>query len=146
MMLSMAGRIWMRHEFPWLGRGFIHAVAEAYAEGFTGELVAREFDLFVFRGDRMTDPSSFWNEIRMSFKFPDYFGGNWDAVTDCLRDIELPPVLTLIWRRADITSAECLKLFAEAMVFFHSTFEEVESGGKQAEIVLMGTGLEFRQP
>lgn len=28
--------------------------------------------------------------LSLSFRFPDYYGGNWDAFDECIRDVELP--------------------------------------------------------
>jgi RNAse (barnase) inhibitor barstar len=31
-----------------------------------------------------------------SFRFPDYYGQNWDAFDECIRDVELPPHVEII--------------------------------------------------
>ncbi|MEK8225026.1 barstar family protein [Oerskovia sp. M15] len=39
-------------------------------------------------GDRVRSKSELLEEVARAFKFPDYFGHNWDAVADCLGDLE----------------------------------------------------------
>lgn len=74
--------IWIRREFPWLGGGFIHAVDDAYAPAFEGDLVRLGFVLRVLDGHQMTDEAGFWDQLRSVFGFPSYFGSNWDAFHD----------------------------------------------------------------
>jgi RNAse (barnase) inhibitor barstar len=38
-----------------------------------------------------------------SFRFPDYYGQNWDAFDECIRDVELPP-------HVEITGLESLRV------------------------------------
>ena len=38
----------------------------------------------ILDGNKTVDKSSFLSEISALLKFPDYFGHNWDALTDCL--------------------------------------------------------------
>jgi RNAse (barnase) inhibitor barstar len=40
------------------------------------------------RGKRCNDAKSFFYEISASFQFPFYFGENWDALDECLQDLE----------------------------------------------------------
>lgn len=48
-----------------------------------------EQDTFVafMDGDKMTTLKGLYNELESSLKFPDYFGGNWNAVDDCMTDL-----------------------------------------------------------
>ena len=39
-------------------------------------------------GTKITSKESFLKEIAEALEFPDYFGHNWDALEDCLRDLK----------------------------------------------------------
>lgn len=43
------------------------------------------------RGAKMRAEQGFFDELAAALQFPDYFGENWDAVRDCLTDLDLPP-------------------------------------------------------
>ena len=64
------------------------------------------------RGRKATTWTAFFDELAAALQFPDYFGENWDAVNDCLGDLE--------WIHADAIVL-CLldgdKLLAKAGVF-----------------------------
>jgi hypothetical protein len=46
----------------------------------------------VVDGSRVVDKASFLNECERAYSFPAYFGHNWDALADCLADLQwLPP-------------------------------------------------------
>jgi len=38
-----------------------------------------------------------------AFRFPDYYGENWDAFDECIRDVEIPP-------HVEITGLESLRV------------------------------------
>lgn len=42
-------------------------------------------------GKSIDNKNSLFKEIAIALEFPDYFGKNWDALTDCLRDLEWIP-------------------------------------------------------
>ncbi len=45
----------------------------------------------VVRGQKMRTESSLFNEISAALQFPYYFGENWDALDECLNDLEWLP-------------------------------------------------------
>lgn len=45
----------------------------------------------VIRGSRCTTRDHLFQEWAAAFQFPYYFGHNWDAMVDCLRDLEWLP-------------------------------------------------------
>lgn len=136
----------MRHEFPWLGGGFVHAVSETYVEQFRADLEARGFHLWSLDGGRMLDVVGFWAEIKRCFEFPDYQGSNWDAFTDSFGDLALPARFAVVWLRSDRVAAENLKLFAEAVSVLTSAFQAVSTEGAQGEVIIAGSGAAFRRP
>jgi RNAse (barnase) inhibitor barstar len=89
-MPSVSDWVWLRHEFPWLGHGFIHAIDDDIVDWFGRELERLGFAVCVLDSDVMTDEASFWREVRVTFDFPDYQGSNWDAFDDSFGDLELP--------------------------------------------------------
>jgi hypothetical protein len=45
------------------------------------------FQVFHLEGEQITSRDRYFEAIADLFQFPDYFGGNWDAVADCLTDL-----------------------------------------------------------
>jgi hypothetical protein len=46
-----------------------------------------KFQVFRLEGQQITSLDRYFAAIADLFQFPDYFGGNWDAVADCLTDL-----------------------------------------------------------
>lgn len=45
----------------------------------------------VVRGDKMRSGDALFNEVGAALQFPPYFGENWDALDECLCDLEWLP-------------------------------------------------------
>jgi hypothetical protein len=58
-------------------------------------------------GAAMHDRRSMFDEFAAGCEFPDWFGGNWDALVDCLRDMSWIPGagVVVLWRRSGVFAA-----------------------------------------
>jgi hypothetical protein len=68
------------------------------------ELLAAGWTMRVVDGAAMIDRASMFDEFAMACDFPDWFGANWDAFADCLRDLTwLPPrPVAILWQRSGV--------------------------------------------
>jgi hypothetical protein len=65
----------------------------------------------VVDGSRVRDKAQFLEECERSYRFPAYFGHNWDALADCLADLQwLPPP-------EPGTAGGILTVFEDSLVF-----------------------------
>jgi RNAse (barnase) inhibitor barstar len=82
-----------------------------------------ELAVRVVRGHKMQRLSHLYDEFAAALQFPDYFGENWDALDECLADLEWLPAagyVLLIPNVVEVLSQEPEKQFA--------TFVSVLSG------------------
>lgn len=96
-------------------------------------------------GDRMQDLDSFYDAISSALNFPDYFGRNFNALSECLADLELElsvkGILILV-RNASLLLAEenedvlsgLLSIFNETGEAWSEAIEEGEEWDRPARI------------
>ena len=53
--------------------------------------LARGYDYIWLDANAVSDKSDFLQQAKTAFHLPDYFGENWDALTDCLMDLSWLP-------------------------------------------------------
>lgn len=58
----------------------------------------------VVRGKKSRSEAEFFNEFAAALQFPDYFGENWDALSECLTDLEWLPgdAYLLVFTESDL--------------------------------------------
>lgn len=63
----------------------VHFASEGPSED---ELTERGIALVRLHAERVSGKDDLIRNLAVGFSFPGYFGGNWDAVDECLRDLE----------------------------------------------------------
>jgi Barstar (barnase inhibitor) len=103
------------------------------------DLTDGDIALVRLRGSEITGRHELMDGLAVGFSFPDYFGRNWDAVDECLRDLSWLPargyvlVVTAaegVWRREPRLAARlveswlfCAEDWARRETPFHLVFE-----------------------
>lgn len=84
------------------------------------------FSLHLLRGAKCRTAAALFQEFARALKFPDYFGHNWDALEECLADLEWLPAKGYVLA---VTDAEQVLTQEEED---YSTFLEVLSDAGEA--------------
>jgi RNAse (barnase) inhibitor barstar len=142
----------LRLDFPKLQGFRVNAVQRSIKEDLVLVLKNNGFKVYLIDGSQITDEASFYQEIKRAFEFPDYFGMNWHAFTDCLSDIELQPEnrVSIIWDSVNCILKSNFQLFIETVGLFDAlardlTYPEQTMDQKEVEIFYLGDGAAFQE-
>ena len=79
--------------------------------------------------------SSFFNLLKDELAFPDYFGNNWDAADECIRDLcWLDNDTTICFRNAEKLRGRNNLLYEEIILFIKENQEYWETGTANKKI------------
>ncbi len=105
-------------------------VFSAYA--FRTSFRETQLAIRVVRGKKMKRREDCFNEFSAAFQFPDYFGENWDALEECLYDLEWLPAkgyVVFVLNTGDVLKEEPSRQFE----IFTEVLSEVASQWSRAE-------------
>ena len=132
-------------------RPWIHTCApDVITFDFAGRL--RELPPFVYiaalDGRRMRSPAGLFAEFARALRFPDYFGHNWDALDECLNDLNwlMPlsshkPVVVLVADAEELLQNEpelkkLLRLLSSTSVAWNQPPKEQNHGRARGRFIL----------
>jgi RNAse (barnase) inhibitor barstar len=128
----------------------VHVVPAADEAKVRAALTEAGFEIVTVAGTAITNVSTLFEEMARAFRFPDYFGHNWAALMDCLRDLRdrENTRIALLWLDADASLDADLQTFLEAREVLdavRSELAEDDEFGKahQLEVFLLGAGPGF---
>ncbi len=107
----------------------IHFMAPEEEGGLGRELARRGMAIFEVDGIGVRTEERLFSVIAKEMRFPSYFGRNWDALDECLRDLEWVPAegYVLFFRGAEVLWREASRL---AGAFAESWLLSAEEWGK----------------
>jgi RNAse (barnase) inhibitor barstar len=79
-----------------LGTLTVHFASEEQAAALRGDASLRVAEI----GAAIRSEEDLFRELARVLEFPDYFGHNWDAVSDCLGDLDTEQPLALLVHNA----------------------------------------------
>jgi hypothetical protein len=89
---------------PW-----VHHVTESQAEMIRATLTGADVLIIELDGSKMRTVDGLFSEYQRGFLFPEYFGRNWNAFDECIRDLEWLPArkyVTIISRADQLLSKD----------------------------------------
>ncbi|MEO8319141.1 MAG: barstar family protein [Bradyrhizobium sp.] len=69
---------------------------------FGGENMSGGAVVYATLPARIANKQDLLAELQKQLRFPDYFGGNWDALEECLQDLSWLPVGRVVLTHADV--------------------------------------------
>jgi RNAse (barnase) inhibitor barstar len=100
---------------------------------------------FYLNGRRARDKESFLRVSAEAFAFPEWFGGNWDAFEDCLKDLSWAPArrgyLVLYEAWAELAEAD-QRAFRTALDIFSGAVTAWQDTATPMSVLLSSIGVE----
>ena len=102
----------------------------------------------VLDGDQIRNDTTLFREIAKAFQFPDYFGHNWDALDECLGDLDWIPATgyVVIWQNASNLLSHASSDFLTLLDVFQYAAQEWQQKGVRMELhIIDGSISELAQ-
>jgi RNAse (barnase) inhibitor barstar len=140
----------LKSVLPGLRGHRVHVVPATDEAKVRAALTGAGFEIVTVAGTAITNVSTFFEEMARAFRFPDYFGHNWAALMDCLRDLRdrENTRIALLWVNADASLDTDLQTFLDACQVLHDVASELSEDDEfgeahQLEVFLLGAGSGF---
>lgn len=136
-------------DLPELRGSGIHVLPASAETRLRSVLDARGFETRSIDLPVAPDEAALFDALRHGLKLPDYFGGNWDALDECLGELFTAPgpPLALVLRGAQALLARdvqaCLTLVTLLDRAIGLAADSDESSPRQCEVFMLGEGPGF---
>jgi len=106
----------------------------------TSGLKQQGIQIFYLDGREACDKPSFLSKIATVMKFPDYFGHNWDALDECITDLDWCPAerYVLIYDQSEIFSKAAPTEWETAYDIFRSAVAYWQETDTPMDILFIG--------
>ncbi len=101
------------------------AVSQARANALIEDAKQRAFAVWGLDGRKLNNDESIFEHFSQVMKFPDYFGHNWDAMDECLRELSWAPAKGHLLVINDIDA-----LFLKSPDSYQSLLDSLRFSGK----------------
>jgi RNAse (barnase) inhibitor barstar len=112
----------------------------------SARILAQVWAFALLEGKGITTKTGFLTTISRTLRFPSYFGGNWDALEECLHDLSWLPVehgRLLLYERAGCFQKASPEQFATAVKILQSAVEHWRTTAAPMAVLLRGLGRGF---
>jgi RNAse (barnase) inhibitor barstar len=125
----------------------LHGVrrTDARVDDLEAEADELEWRCVVLDGSDVEDRGAFLESCVEAFGLPEWFGMNWDALEECLADLELEGTagVVVVWSQWGAFAEEAPKDFATALDVLGSAVRSWTSDGVRGGVLLVGEGPEL---
>ncbi|MEQ6342139.1 MAG: barstar family protein [Gammaproteobacteria bacterium] len=100
------------------------------------------YAFFYLEGEGVLGKEQFLGQIARAMDFPDYFGGNWDALEDCLTDLSWreAPGYVILYDHFDVFAEQVPDQFETALEILDASVEFWRTQGRPLFVMLRGKG------
>jgi RNAse (barnase) inhibitor barstar len=78
-----------------------------------------------------------FDELAQRLRFPDYFGANWDALWECIRDLSWLPAGPVVLKHSDLPLANDVPNLKTYLSILRDTVEKKWSGSRGRDLVVV---------
>jgi len=114
----------------------VHFAARSEIRVFEG-VAAKSFHVATIPGAVLASDAELFDALAEAFRFPDYFGRNWDAVADCLGDLEWLDAEGFLLIVDDAGRSGLAEPFGRLVQIWLSSAQEWSAEGKPFHLVAL---------
>ncbi len=106
------------------------------------EVAQCDYAFFYLEGESILSKEQFLEQIARAMDFPGHFGGNWDALEDCLTDLSWceAPGYVILYDHFDVFAEQVPDQFETALEILDASVEFWRAQGKPLFVMLRGKG------
>lgn len=137
----------LRTHLPWLRGDRVHALPNNMEPALRQFLEQQDFCILCIEGTQVRSDATFFEVVPKALVFPDYCGHNWNAIVDCLRDLDdgSSRRVAVLWTHAEVCVGTSLQTVLEATLCFERASIELAQAQPytQLEFFLVGSTDSF---
>ena len=120
----------------------VRRIDDAVVEELENEAESLGWRCVVLDGAEVEDKAAFLEVCDEAFGLPDWFGMNWDALEECLADLDLAETegVVVVWSSWGLLAEAAPKDFAVALDILGGAVRTWASDGVRGGVVLLGEG------